>query len=65
MNVHKHMEAIFVITLAAAGAGSYALDSLPDAEAKASASAPAMRAVVVPGVMPVVVVRGHKAAHHA
>jgi hypothetical protein len=68
MNVHKHMEAIFVVTLAAVGAGSVALDSLPDAEAKASASAsasaPVMRAVVVPGVMPVVVVRAHKAPRH-
>jgi hypothetical protein len=51
MNVHKHMEAIFVVTLAAVGFGSYALDSLPDAEARTSASAPAMRAVVVPGAM--------------
>jgi hypothetical protein len=65
MNVHKHMEAIFVVTLAAVGAGSFALDSLPDAEAKASASAPVMRAVVVPGAMPVVVVRGHKAPGRA
>jgi hypothetical protein len=59
MNVHKHMEAIFVVTLAAVGLGSYALDSLPDAEAQASATAPVMRAVVVPGAMPVVVVRAH------
>ena len=69
MNVHKHMEAIFVVTLAAVGLGSYALDRLPDAEAnasaKTSASAPAMRAVVVPGAMPVVVVRAHKAPGHA
>jgi hypothetical protein len=66
MNVHKHMEAIFVVTLAAVGAGSVALDSLPDAEAKASASAsaPVMRAVVMPGAMPVVVVRAHKAPRH-
>jgi hypothetical protein len=67
MNVHKHMEAIFVVTLAAVGLGSYALDSVPDAEAttSASASAPVMRAVVVPGAVPVVVVRAPKASRHA
>jgi hypothetical protein len=64
MNVHKHMEVIFVVTLAAVGLGSFALDSIPDAEAKASASAPEMRAVVVPGAVPVVVVRAHKAPAH-
>jgi hypothetical protein len=65
MNVHKHMEVIFVVTLAAVGAGSYALDSLPDAEARESASAPVMRAVVVPGAMPVVLVRAPKAPGRA
>ena len=29
MNVHKHMEAIFVVTLVVTGAGKFALDSLP------------------------------------
>jgi hypothetical protein len=66
MNVHKHMEVIFVVTLAAVGLGSFALDSIPDAEAResAAASAPVMRAVVVPGAVPVVVVRAHKAPAH-
>lgn len=31
MNIHKHMEAIFVVTLAAAGACKFAYDSLPQA----------------------------------
>ena len=53
MNFHKHMEAIFVGALVAIGVGSFAFDSLPEAEAKASApmareaAAPSPRAVVV------------------
>lgn len=42
MNIHKHMEAIFVVVLATVGLGSFALDSMP--EAGANASAPVMRA---------------------
>jgi len=42
MNIHKHMEAIFVVVLATVGLGSYALDNMP--EAGANASAPVMRA---------------------
>jgi hypothetical protein len=44
MNLHKHMEAIFVVALATVGLGSFAID-MP--EAGANASAPAMRAVAV------------------
>ena len=69
MNVHKHMEVIFVITLAAVGLGSYALDSLPDAEARNSASAPVMRDVAAQGARqdaaPVAVVCAPKAARRA
>jgi hypothetical protein len=46
MNVHKHMEAIFVVALATVGLGSFALDSMP--QASASASAPVMREVAAP-----------------
>jgi hypothetical protein len=46
MNVHKHMEAIFVVALASVGLGAYALDSMP--EAGASASAPVMREAAAP-----------------
>jgi hypothetical protein len=42
MNIHKHMEAIFVVVLATVGLGSFALDNMP--EAGANASAPVMRA---------------------
>ena len=41
MNIHKHMEAIFVVTLVVVGTGSFALDSV--AEAQARRSAPAAR----------------------
>jgi hypothetical protein len=52
MNIHKHMEAIFVVALAVIGFGTMALDSMPDAGATASApvlraTAPADRAVVM------------------
>jgi hypothetical protein len=33
MNIHKNMEVIFVVALAAVGLGSFALDYLPEAEA--------------------------------
>jgi hypothetical protein len=42
MNLHKHMEAIFVVALATVGLGSFAID-MP----AASARAPVMRAVAV------------------
>ena len=41
MNVHKHMEAIFVVALAVVGLGSLAIDGLP--EAGASAGTPVIR----------------------
>lgn len=63
MNVHKHMEAIFVIALAAVGAGSFALDSTP--EAQASAAAPVMRDVAAPASNAVVVACKPKAPRHA
>ena len=53
MNIHKHMEAIFVVTLVVVSAGSFALDSLPQADGERMASAtrdgaaPDARAVVV------------------
>jgi hypothetical protein len=53
MNVHKHMEVIFVVALATVGLGSFALDSMP--EAGASAAAPMMRAVATPADRVVVV----------
>jgi hypothetical protein len=38
MNMHKHMEAIFVVTLVVVSAGTFALDSVREADAGQSAS---------------------------
>ncbi|KQQ97187.1 hypothetical protein [Massilia sp. Leaf139] len=38
MNIHKHMEAIFVVALVAVGVGTFAYDSLPQANAVGSAA---------------------------
>lgn len=52
MNVLKHMEAIFLVSLAVAGPVTVALDAIPDAQAR-----PAVAAVAAPsGPMPVVVI---------
>jgi hypothetical protein len=50
MNIHKHMEAIFVVALAVVGFGTMAIDSMP--EAGASARAPVMRDAASPTAMP-------------
>ena len=55
MNIHKHMEAIFVVTLAALGAGHFALDSVP--EAKARPAGPVARNIATGATMAVVIVR--------
>lgn len=52
MNIHKHMEAIFVVALAVVGFGSTMLDALP--EAGASAHTPVMRDVAAPSGQTVV-----------
>ena len=39
MNMHKHMEAIFVVTLVVVSAGTFALDSVREADAGQTASA--------------------------
>jgi hypothetical protein len=76
MNIHKHMEVIFVVALAVVGFGSMAIDSMPeadmpvsDASASASASAPVMRDVAAQGTKqdaaPVAVVCAPKAARRA
>ena len=44
MNIHKHMEAIFLATLVIVGGGAFALDDLP----AAGAATPMMRAVTTP-----------------
>lgn len=61
MNIHKHMEAIFLATLVIVGGGAFALDDLPAADA----AAPVMRNVATPGSAALVMcapkasVRGH------
>jgi hypothetical protein len=64
MNIHKHMEAIFVTTLAIVGAGSFVIDRLPDAQAgTARLPLPVENNIGTPGHMAVVIVRGHRPAH--
>jgi hypothetical protein len=60
MNMHKHMEAIFVVTLAVIGVGSYVVDNLP--EANANSSQPVARDIATPDSMAVVIVHAPKAA---
>ena len=58
MNIHKHMEAIFVTTLATLSAGSFALDSVPQAQARPAArAAPVAQNIATAGTMAVVIVR--------
>lgn len=65
MNIHKHMEAIFVVTLAVLGAGSFALNSVPQAQAKPLAQVtPVERSIATAGTMAVVIVRAPRLAKH-
>jgi len=47
MNILKHMEAVFVATVALAVSGSYLIDSLPEAHAKPVVAVAATTAVPV------------------
>lgn len=47
MNIHKHMEAIFLAAVAIVGASSFLLDGM--ATADAGGVAPVMRHVAAPG----------------
>lgn len=58
MNVQKHMEAIFITTLAIVGAGSIVIDRLPDAQARPAG--PVANNVGTPGHMAVIIVRGKR-----
>ena len=68
MNVHKHMEVIFVVALAVVGFGTMAIDSLPEAGASAS-SRTVIRDVAAQGAKqdaaPVAMLCPPKAAHRA
>jgi hypothetical protein len=59
MNIQKHMEAIFITTLAIVGAGAIVIDRLPDAQARPAV--PVENAVGTPGHMAVVIVRAPRA----
>jgi hypothetical protein len=61
MNIHKHMELIFVVVLAALGLGRLALDYLPAAEAKPP-MAVVERSIATPTSMAVVVIRARRLA---
>jgi hypothetical protein len=64
MNVHKHMEVIFVVALAVAGLGSMAFDSM--SEARATASTPVIRDVAAaPAAGAVAVMCASKAPRQA
>jgi hypothetical protein len=63
MNVHKHMEAIFVVALATVGLGTMVIDGMP--EAGASSRTPVMRAVAAQGAAPVAVVCAPRATRRA
>jgi hypothetical protein len=63
MNMQKHMEAIFITTLAIVGAGSIVIDRLPDA--RATPAVPAANPIGTPGHMAVVIVRGKRDANRA
>ena len=45
MNIHKHMEAIFLVTLVVASAGTFAFDSMRDADTWGTASVARDKAV--------------------
>jgi hypothetical protein len=61
MNIHKHMEAIFVTTLAVIGAGSLVIDRLPDAQASTVRQpVPVENNIGTEGHMAVIVVRGRR-----
>jgi hypothetical protein len=60
MKIHKHMEAVFVVTLAVIGVGTWVVDSLPEAEA--TASLPVARDIATPGTMAVVIVHAPRSA---
>jgi len=68
MNVHKHMEAIFVVALTVVGLGTMVIDGMP--EATAGAHTPVIRDVAaapakVQGTAPVAMLCASKAAPRA
>ncbi|CAN7373683.1 hypothetical protein [Massilia sp. LjRoot122] len=65
MNAHKHMEAIFVVTLAVLGAGKFALDSVPQAQARPAATGALLERNIATGsTAAVVIVRAPRLPRH-
>ncbi len=60
MNIAKHMEAIFVVALAAAGSASFLSDPLPQAQARPAAIVDS--SIATETKMAVVVVKGKRPA---
>lgn len=58
MNIAKHMEAVFVVALAAAGSASYFTEALPQAEARPAAIQDS--SIATETRMAVVVVKGKR-----
>jgi hypothetical protein len=54
VNILKHMEAVFVVALAAVGSAGYLVDALPDAQAQAQATS--IASIATPTRMAVVTV---------
>jgi len=66
MNINKHMEVIFVTTLAIVGTGSFLADRVPEAKAgSAESSVPVARNIGTPGHPAVVIVRASREARRA
>jgi hypothetical protein len=66
MNINKHMEVIFITTLAVVGTGSYLADRLPAAKAgPAETAVPVARNIGTPGHPAVVIVRASREARRA
>ena len=66
MNINKHMEVIFITTLAVVGTGSFLTDRVPEAEAKPAGSAiPVARNIGTPGHPAVVIVRASREPRRA
>ena len=60
MNIAKHMEAVFVVALAAAGSASFFTDALPQAHARPAAIVDS--SIATETRMAVVVVKGKRPA---
>ena len=60
MNIAKHMEAVFVVALAAAGSASFFTDTLPQAQARPAAIVDS--SIATETRMAVVVVKGKRPA---